>query len=269
MSNGVKKICLGLGVFFAVCLLAPAVVLAAGPKTISGTVVRFAGSGVVITNGTAASYLAELSHAALTRKNGASMAFSEILVGDKMQVTGTLWNDNSISATAARDLSLYAHTGTFSGKITGINPQSLSFTMQGTANGSQAITTNNFTSFTKNKAAATFNDLELGMSVTVKGEWDRSKANVLAGQVQGMLRLVNIDFSGALYAVNGNSITVIGNGNVIYGVDLSKAKLQDKSGKTVLPAQLNIGDVLSVHGEHVSGSVKINAFTVKVTKPVK
>jgi len=243
--------------------------MASGPKTLSGTVVSIYASGVVFTNGTAAKYRADFGNAQLSRKNGAAMSFAEILVGDKLQVTGTLWSDNSISATSVRDLSLYAHSGTFSGKITGIDIAGLSFTMQTTGIGIQTIKTNSFTAFTKNKSSATFNDLAIGMAAAVKGIWDRSRLDVTASQVQGTLRLVNIDFTGTLYGINGSGLTIIGNGNVMYGVDASKAKLLDKNGKAVVPSALNIGDTLSVHGEHVSGSVSVNGLTIKVTKAVK
>ena len=264
-----KTMRFGFAAILAASLWVPAVVFAANPKTLSGAIVSIAGSGIIFTNGTAASYRADLNNAVLSRKNGASMNVAEMLVGDKIQVTGTLWSDNSISVQALRNLSLYAHNGTFSGKIIGINPAALSFTLQSASYGNQTIKTNNFTTFSKNKSSATFKDMELGMSATIKGVWDRSSSDVTASQVQGTLRLINIDFTGTLYGINGNSITVIGNGNVIYGVDISKAKLLDKNGKTLKLEKFVIGNTLLVKGEHVSGSVKINAFSVKDTRPAK
>lgn len=244
-------------------LLLPALAAATGPNTYSGSVTKINGSNISFTNNTAAIYSAELNGAILTRKNGAPMQLSEIIVGDKIQVTGSLWADNSINASSFRDLSLYAHNSSFSGKIITIDPSTSSFVMQSKTYGNQTINTNNFTSFKKNGGAAIFGDLILGMSATVKGQWDRNYATVLASQVAATIKYINIDFTGTLTTKNGNALTVIGNGNVIYGVDVSKATLQDKNGKTVPLSQLNTSDIVHVWGKHVAGSVAIIGTKIK------
>ena len=260
MDNFYRKLCL---VIVSVGVLFPSLSLAAAQKTITGSVVRITTSGIVFSNTNAATYSAELGAAVLTRKNGSPMQFGEIAVGDKIAVAGTLWNDNSISATSFRDLSLYAHTSSFTGKITTINPVDFSFTMQSKTYGNQTVQTNSFTAFKKNSSLATFKDLQLGMSTTVKGVWERTPSTVLATQVSATLRLVNIYFTGTISMKNGNSLTVIGNGNVIYGVDMSGAAIQNKTGKAAMVSQFNIGDTVRVWGKHVSGTVQITATTVR------
>ena len=101
-----RKVCLALIAAIAACLLVPVVCLAAVPKTFSGTVIKIYGSGVVFKSTSAATYSADLANAVLTRKNGAAMKLEEILIGDKVNVIGTLWADNSISATSIKDMSL-------------------------------------------------------------------------------------------------------------------------------------------------------------------
>jgi len=250
----------------AVCvmgLLLPATGSAAGSKILTGTVISVSGSSVRFSNGTAAMYVADLGSAVLTRKNGSAMKFAEIFAGDKIQVKGALWPDNSFSATIFTDLSLYAHTGTFSGKITGINPNDSSFTIQSSSVGSQTIHTNSFTGFTLNGSRAIFHDLTLGATATVSGVWDRAKTDVTASKVDGGFRLINIDFIGLVAIKSSGAFTVTGNGNVMYGVDISKATLETKSGKTIQWSQVGLDDNVHVWGKHVSGSVAIQASKVK------
>jgi Domain of unknown function (DUF5666) len=241
----------------------PSASLAAGPKTLNGVVTQIVGNQIIFAATSAAKYSADAGSAQLLRKNGAAMLISEIIPGDKIQVTGNLWGDNSISATTIRDLSLYAHTGTYSGKISAIDPIGLSFTMQSKTYGNQTIYTNNFTSFSKNNSGATFKDLNLGMTASVKGMWDRTNTIITATVINGSYRLIDIYFTGNLYAKNGSSFTVIGNGNVIYGVDASSATLQSKNGKPISLAEFKVGDAVRVWGKHLSGGVAVTGTTIK------
>jgi hypothetical protein len=253
----------------AVGFLVPLVCLGAGPKTLTGTVIGFNGNQVLFSTTSAAKYSADSGNAQLSRKNGAIMQFSEILVGDKIEVNGRLWNDNSISAATIRDLSLYAHTGTYSGKISTINVVDSSFVMVSKAYGSQTIHTNNFTSYTKNSSLATFKDMSLGMTLSVKGVWDRTKADITAAAVNGSFRLIDIYFDGSLSMTGVSSLTVIGNGNVIYGVDVTGAVLQSKNGKPMKIGEFNVGDSLRVWGRHLSGSVAVVGTQIKDSSVTK
>lgn len=246
-------------------LIMPAVGFAAGTKTFSGTVVGISGSQIIFSTVSAAKYSADAGRAQLTRKNGAAMQFSEILFGDKIQVTGTLWADNSISAATIKDMTLYAHSGTFTGKIAAINTTDSSFVINSKTYGNQTIYTNNFTSFSINDANSGFQNLALGLTATVKGVWDRSNANVVAASVNASFRMIAIYFTGTLSAKNGSALTVIGNGNVIYGVDVSKASVLSKNGKPLSLDSFSLGDVLRVWGKHISGMVAVTATEVKDT----
>jgi hypothetical protein len=259
MKNIYRFGLLAIVIFFVL----PQISLAAGTKTITGYVQKVSGSTVVMSCSNGAKYSAEVGQATLIRKNGPAMQLAEILVGDKVEVKGTLWGDNSISANVLRNMSLYTHNSSFSGKITDIDPQDGSFTLQSSKYGNQTIKTDSLTVFKKNSSAATFKDLELGMSMAIKGAWDRTTTIIAAREVRGTLRLINIDFTGTLTMKSDSAITVIGNGNVIYGVDITKAKLQNKNGKTLSLLLFNLGDTIRVQGKHVSGSVKVVGETIK------
>ncbi|MFA5991485.1 MAG: DUF5666 domain-containing protein [Candidatus Doudnabacteria bacterium] len=264
------KIFYGLLILLTVMFLgSSSLTQATSVKTYTGSVVSASGSTVVFAGSNAAKYRADIGSALLVRKNGAAMIFAEILVGDKVEVKGTLWADNSISASTLRNMSLYTHNGSFSGKVTEINPNDSSFTLQTAKYGNQKITTDSLTVFKKNSSSSTFKDLELGMSATVKGAWDRTPTYISAREVNGSLRLINIDFTGTLFMKSDSSFTVIGNGNVIYGVDITKAKLQNKSGKTLSLSRINLGDTLRVQGKHVSGSVKVIGSIIKDVSVLK
>lgn len=246
------------------CLLFPSIGQAATSlKTITGTVTKVSGSHVYFSTTSAASYSAEIGNALLLRKNGVSMTLPEIVIGDKIEVKGTLWPDNSISTVSLRDLSFYTHTGTFTGKITSINPTNSSFIMQSKTYGTQTIYTNNFTTYTKNGSSAGFGDLQLAMTAKVKGVWDRSNKEVTATSVTGTYKLINIYFTGTLQMKSAASFTVVGNGNVIYGVDISKAELLSKNGKSMTVAEFNLGDTLRVWGKHISGMVQVTGTQIK------
>ena len=257
------KITKGVLAGLLVYLLLPSISLAATVKSFSGTVTKISGSQIFFSTTSAANYSADVGNAQLVRKNGSVMALSDILVGDKITVKGTLWPDNSISATSIQDNSLYAHTGTFTGKITSINPSNVSFVINSKTNGPQTIYTTTLTSFSENSGNSNFNSLGLGMTATVKGVWDRSNVNITASSVTSSFRLINIYFTGTVSIKNGSSITVVGNGNVIYGVDLSKATLENKNGSAILLSTISIGDSLRVWGKHISGGVQVVGTKVK------
>ena len=258
-----KKIYAATVVGIVAYVLFPAVSFAATAKTVTGVITQINVSSVVVSTGSAAKYSIDGGNAQLLRKNGASMQFSEFRVGDKVEAKGNLWSDNSMNALYIKDLSLYAHTGTFSGKITAIDPAAASYTIDGKTNGTQTIYTNSFTAFTKNGATASFSSLELGMTLSVKGVWDRSKANVVATKVEGSFRMINIYFTGISSMKNGNALTVIGNGNVIYGVDASNSLVQNKNGQPIPLSRYQVGQAVRVWGKHISGMMQVTATQIK------
>jgi hypothetical protein len=232
-------------------------------EILSGTITNIAGNYIWFKTSAAASYKTETGTAALVRKNGAAMDFKELAVGDKVQVQGRLWPDNSINASFVRDLSLYVHNSTFKGKITGIAPHELSFTMHSRQYGTQTVRTDKYTEFKKNKAPAAFKDLCLGMTAEVKGMWERAHTVVAARLVSAALRLRSITITGECKMTSPAAFTVVGENLVIYGIDITKAKLQKKNGRPLALRAFIPGQKLKVQGRHAAESVQVYASIVK------
>lgn len=256
--------------FIFICLiflLVPFGVLASPKEMVfTGTVTGKAASRVVVKTARGVVYSPDIGNAKLYRRNGTSMATEEIMPGDKVEVKGTLWDDNSFSAQYLKNMALYAKNSTFSGKIVSVNPSQGKFILQTSQYGLHNITTDQLTSFKKNSKNASLNELEAGMTAQVKGAWERSRENIQAKSVDAKLRLVSIEFAGRLVLKSPAGITVA-SGNALYGVDISSAKLQNKAGKTVNWNNFEIGQEVKVKGKHPSGDVKVMAESVRITAP--
>lgn len=232
-------------------------------KTISGTVTQIVGNRILVKTSSAAVYDVETSQTQLVRRNGAPMTLGEILVGDKVQASGKVWSDNSMSAVVIKNISLYIHTSTFTGKVASINPSNFSFTIQSKAIGTQTIETTPLTIFKTNNQQTAFNGLILGTTITIKGSWERKNTRVLAQTASATVRLISIDVTGQLVAKIDSAFTVVGN-NVLYGVDISKAKLLDSKGKIITAAQVPVGSQVRVQGKHIAEKTEITATSVKL-----
>jgi hypothetical protein len=232
-------------------------------KTVTGTVAKVAGNMVTFKTPTAAIYVAESTYATVVRRNGAPMKLDEILVGDKVEVKGTVWSDGSISATSVRNMSLYAHNGTVNGKIVSVFLQDSKFVMQNSRKEYQTVRTDVYTIFKKNGSASTLQDLVPGMTVSVKGTWERNTNDISAKEVKGTLRLVNIDITGKLVMKSPTALTVVGTNNSIYAVDIASALLQSKNGKPMTLVEYDMQHTVRVYGKHISGMPQITATLVK------
>ncbi len=259
MKLNIQLVCgVGVAMLFALPLHA----VALQQRVFTGIITAKNVSGFLFSGSSGITYSVDIAGANLVRKNGSSMLFSEFILGDKIEVRGTLWGDNSISASSIRDLSLYAHTGTFSGKIISLDPATQSFTVQSSQPLQRNIHTTSLTSLKKNGGSATFQDLQIGMSVSVKGFWERQAGEITASAVQATLRLVNIQVTGQITLVLPNALTVVSSGT-IYGVDISKAVLKKSDGSVASINSFTTGDMVRVTGKHVSGKVQITASSVK------
>ena len=261
-----KKVYVYAAVGIAISLIIPSLCLAvAAPRqmTLTGVVISTFGNQLTFSTTNAATYMAQTSIATLTRKYGAPMNFNEILVGDKIEVTGMVLPDNSINAQSVKNLSLYAHNTTFSGKIGSVNTTASTFTLESKTYGEQTIHIGSLTVIKKNGSASSLAEMRMGMSAGVKGTWERNSKDVAATQVSGTLRLVNISFSGRLVIFGSSGFTVVGANNAIYGVDFSGAKLQSKNGKSMTFGEFRGDDVVQITGKHISGQLQILASLIK------
>lgn len=262
-----QKILKGLMLVSLVSFLAPGFCLAANPvakqKAIIGTVTKAYENILVVKTSSAALYTAQTWEAKLVRRYGSIMEFKEILVGDKVEVKGLVWPDNSINASLVRNISLYPHNITLSGKIESLDPYNSSFSLRNSSLGLLNVYSDSLTIFKRNSSNSGLLELEPGISVSVKGVWERDRSKIVAKQVLATVRLVSVDITGTLSMVSPSGLTVIASGNVIYGVNILGAKLQDKNRKTIYISQFTPGQSVKVTGKHISGKSQIIANTVK------
>lgn len=236
-------------------------------KSLTGTVTKLYGNQVLFKTANAVVYAAETSSTLLVRKNGTPMHYTDFVVGDKIEVRGRVWSDNSVSATYMRDLTLYVHNGTFTGKIVGIDQTTSTIALQGAQYGVQTIHTNLQTVYMKNSSIVPMQNIVVGMSATIKGTWERTRSHVTAREVRATVRLLNIDVTGQLVLKDGLALTVVSDG-VLYAVDASTAKVKSKNNKSMTVPDLALSTV-RVQGKHIQESPHITASTIKDLTTIK
>lgn len=233
----------------------------AAESVLVGSVAARYGNQIVIKTTAAIQYRIEASYASIVRRNGSPLSVDDVLVGDKLEVRGQVWSDNSVSARVIRDVSVYTHTGTFVGKISSIEPISKTFVLQGPNNAPYTIRTTAASQFTKNGASVEFGRMEVGMSATVRGTWERSRQDVTAAYVRVSVRLLNIDVTGEAVLKDGSALTVAANG-VLYSVDAASALLKSKNNKPLVISETGLGRV-RVWGKHIAESTVVKAVRIK------
>lgn len=231
-------------------------------KTLTGIVTQIIGNRILFTTNAAASYDAETAQATFFRRNDTPILFSDILVGDKIKIEGKLWEDNSMNAVSIQNISLYPHTGTYTGKIISIDPVKGTFTIQNTDYGLQTIHTDNLTVLRKNNINIGLRDLKPGLRAKVKGIWERNRDNLLGKQVIVKARLINISLIGKLVMRSDDALTVVSN-KTIYGIDITKARIINKNNKPLLTDKLIMGGQVRIEGKHIAESNEIIGSIVK------
>lgn len=233
----------------------------ASDSVLVGVVTARYGNQIVLKTNTAATYRVEASYASIVRRNGSVLSIEDVVIGDKLEVRGEVWADFSVSAHAIRDVSVYTHTGTFSGKVVSVDVGNRTLVLQGSQGGTQNIHTTVATVFTKNGSSVEFKNILAGMSATVKGTWERSKQEVVATSVRATVRLLNIDIIGDVVMKDGAALTVVANG-VLYAVDSAQATVRSKNNKAMALTELGLGRV-RVWGKHITGSTVVTATKIK------
>lgn len=246
------------------CVARPAF---ASDSILVGVVTARYGNQIVLKTNTAATYRAEASYASIVRRNGSALSIEDVAIGDKLEVRGEVWPDYSVSVHAIRDVSVYTHTGTFSGKVVSVDVVNRTLVLQGSQSGTQNIRTTAASVFSKNGSYIEFKDIAVGMSATVKGTWERSRQEVVATSVRATVRLLNIDIIGEVVMKDGLAITVISNG-VLYAVDIAGATARSKNNKPLALTELGLGRV-RVWGKHIAESTAVKAERIKYVDLVK
>ncbi len=255
-----------LSFFILTLLFVPWSVLSA-PKEIvlTGWVTNKAESRITVKTASGQVYSPDIGVAKLFRKNGTDMLFSEVLVGDKVQVKGTLWSDNSFSAAYLKNLSLYAKESTFNGKIISVSLVEKIVKFQTAQYGLHTVQTDQFTSFKLNGKNSSLQELTPGLTAQIRGVWERSRDKIQAKSIDAKLRLVSVEFTGSIVSKSPGGITVVV-GNTVYGVDTSSAKFQNKAGKIIGFEKIETGQEVKVKGKHMSGDLKVLGEIVKQAK---
>lgn len=106
---------------------------------------------------------------------------SEFSVGDIINVLGTLDSTDFflINAKTVRNVSIQQKHGVFSGTIKSITPPS-SFILETARASSLLVNTDANTKIYQGKELKTFSDLQIGMSVLVRGIWNRTLTKIQA-----------------------------------------------------------------------------------------
>lgn len=227
-----------------------------------GVVERLLGKRAVLVTKTAAKFDVDSSQAKLQKKNGSSIEWSEVWVGDKLEIVGQVWQDNSVSAEVLTDLSLYAHKCTLVGTVTAVMPDYKGFKLQNSVLGEVTVKLGSLVDITLNGRAAQLQALRPKVKVKLKGSWERDRRIVYATQLELKTRKVKVEIAGELVIKDANAITVV-SGGVIYGVDIHAAKIINKSRKVIGFEALAMGGTVRVRGRHLSGDTHIEAAEVR------
>lgn len=227
-----------------------------------GVVERIFGRRAILRTKTAAKFDVDASQAKLQKKNGSGIEWREVWVGDKLEVVGQVWQDNSVSANVLTNLSLYAHKCTLVGTVTAVMPDYKGFKLQNSVLGEVGVEVSSQVAVSLNGSAAQLQVLRPHLKVKVKGTWERDRKQVYATELQLRLRKLRIEITGELVIKDANSLTVV-SGGVIYGVDIHAAKITNKSRKVIGFEALAMGGTVRVRGRHLSGDTHIEATEVR------
>jgi hypothetical protein len=249
-----------IAIIGTIAVSAPAV-SALQKKTWTGTASAISGSNITLAAKNGTSYTVDASGAKFVRRFGAAMQLADMQTGDMLRVQGTLGSDKTtITASTIRDMSLQAHNGTFAGKVASVGGSS--FVMDTMSRGQQTINTSASTVFKLDGKSGQFSDLAPGLNVTVQGVWDRTASTVAANRVN-ITKYKAVRVTGAVTAVSGMTVSVHTSKGVDYQVDVTGAKITNKTGGTITAADLMTGDKVTVSGKLLVNSANITASKVR------
>ncbi len=230
-------------------------------RTVTGVVQQLVYSRILLRLTSGQVIDVDASQAALYRKNGLPMLFTDIAVGNRVQVTGKAWSDGSMTAQRVRNLSLYPHAGTFAGKMSSVDVLGRTCTIRSTLYGEQQILFTADTVLTVKGRESVLEAVEVGMSAVVRGVWEQTRTRVVARSVRITFRLLNIDITGAVVSQVGSDCTVVV-GSALYAVHTAGAVFRGLS-EAATAAQL-VGRTVRVVGKHIAESLSVTATRVVV-----
>jgi ribosome maturation factor RimP len=221
-----------------------------GKNRLTGTVTAITGTTLTVTDAKGTVYTVDASTAKIGEAMD-SLSIANILVGDKVMVTGTITGTTDAAKTIS-DPSMIGRN-VFTGTVTAVNGTNLTietmvkkvkttYTVNAT---SAAITSWAKTGSTTITAA----DVKVGDKVVVDGSLSATTVTATAvhdlGQMMkkgkpGFDKPTNV-FSGTVTSVSGSTITVTGMNKTVYTIDAGTATIT--KGMGAASTKLTIGDI--------------------------
>ena len=223
----------------------------------SGKITSISGQNLIMHSTDGKDYEVNTTDAKFIRLDGSAISDSEVLVGDKLKIRGII-NGNNINAVSVRNDSLLIRTASYYGTI--VQASSTSFILLG-SRGNQNIRYSNSTIFRVGNAAASWENLEAGLKVTVLGTWDRSYTDVLAKKIT--VKKTNIELKGIVSGKTDILLHVRGYDGIQYIVDISGSKLLTNLNSPMALSAINLNDEVQIKGTKLSGSNFIAATWLK------
>lgn len=124
------------------------------------------------------------------------------------------------------------------------------------------VTTTASTSYTKDSQPADKTAVPVGAMVGIKGAWDKTTSSIKASVVSVFDKLRGTQITGTVTAASATSLTVKGDNNITYTVDISKAQKVRGKGFWKTKAAIQVGDKVQVWGTLLEGSTNITARRV-------
>lgn len=230
-------------------------------QSVRGVVQRVVYQRVQVKTTAGRIYDAEVSGAVLQRKNGLAMELSELRAGDVVELAGSVWSDNSMTVTRLRNVSLHPHSATFTGKVVEMDLGQALLRFHTTAYGEQQAHIGPTTTIQVKGATSSISSIAPGMSVIVKGTWERSRNDVVARSIVATYRLLNITIVGEVVGQVGSDLTVAADG-LPYAVHVQGVSVRGMPAGQ--PLTWLMGRRVRVTGKHRAESLELVATTVRV-----
>ncbi|MFA5129974.1 MAG: DUF5666 domain-containing protein [Patescibacteria group bacterium] len=243
-------------------------------RGISGTVSAISGTTITLTSThpTSTTYTVDASLAKLLGgMMGGTLPLSDILVGDKITVHGTV-SGTTVTGTSITDNSLMGRN-IFSGRVTAISGSTITIAgMKGTSWTIDASLATIMSGFGKNATTTTIGDIKIGDHLTAIGSTNGS--NVTATSIFDLSVRKKMELpesnrgmmpknaaAGKVTAISGSTITINGMMGKTITIDASSATVTKGMGMN--PATSTVGTIAI--GDYVTAQGTLSGTTVSAT----
>lgn len=232
-------------------------------QSVRGVVQRVVYQRVQVKTTAGRIYDAEVSSALLQRKNGLPMELSELRTGDVVEMAGSVWPDSSMTVARLRNVSLYPHSATLTGKVLAVDVAASRVRFRTSAYGEHVAEVGTGTVIQVKDAPPAVQYIAPGMTVTVKGSWERDRSVVMARSMRVTYRLLSVRVMGSVVGQVGTDLTVVADG-VLYAVHAAGMAVQGlPSGQ---PLAWLVGRTVRVEAKHVAESLDLQPTRIQVVK---